>query len=462
MRFRSIPTLLLFAAAGAIGEATKAIKSSSDPDLPRAEGSKLATDRFVLYLPRLRGADGLTRPIKLRLSWQKADRFITAVHSTCKVGGLTHDFYRYPARFSPEFARAAIDVFSPLRGTVADPFMGGGTTLVEARVAGRHSIGSDISPLAAFIAKTKTQILSACELSAIHDWLDELPSSINLRVRPPTDPTWAQLGYHKHLDYRSTWQVRRFIELALSRLTEIIEPKQTNLARCVFLRTAQWALDGRNTIPSTSAIRRQLVAISDRMVRGAAEYSAAATAAQAVSGADQTLRTVCVNSSASRLPSHITRSGCAAPDLVLTSPPYPGVHILYHRWQLFGGKESAAPFWIANKLDGAGESHYLMHARSRNAEHYFTRLVDAFRPMAAIASKQTVFVQLVAFSNPAIQLPRYLAAMEQAGLRECVMSEHVDSRDGRLWRAIPNRRWHANLKGCLASSREVVLLHKMA
>ena len=46
------------------------------------------------------------------------------------VGGLTHDYYRYPARFSPEFARACIREFTRPHDVVIDPFMGGGTTLV--------------------------------------------------------------------------------------------------------------------------------------------------------------------------------------------------------------------------------------------------------------------------------------------------------------------------------------------
>ena len=44
-----------------------------------------------------------------------------------------------------------------------------------------------------------------------------------------------------------------------------------------------------------------------------------------------------------------------APQLVVTSPPYPGVHVLYHRWQVDGRKEAPLPFMIANKLDGAGQ-----------------------------------------------------------------------------------------------------------
>src|SRR5688572_15610670 len=64
------------------------------------------------------------------------------------VSGWTHNFYRYPARFSPRFAAAAIECFSNPGDVVADPYMGGGTSVVEGIVAGRHVIGNDLNSLA--------------------------------------------------------------------------------------------------------------------------------------------------------------------------------------------------------------------------------------------------------------------------------------------------------------------------
>ncbi len=84
---------------------------------------------------------------------------INAVQSDEQVSGYTHDFYRYPARFSPIFARTAIKLFTKPGDIVFDPFMGGATTLVEARALGRRSIGTDINKLSYFLAKTKTTIL---------------------------------------------------------------------------------------------------------------------------------------------------------------------------------------------------------------------------------------------------------------------------------------------------------------
>ena len=66
------------------------------------------------------------------------------------IQGLTHCFYRYPARFSPRFAGAAIDAFSRPDQLVLDPYMGGGTTIVEAVARGRRVIGNDLNSLAVF------------------------------------------------------------------------------------------------------------------------------------------------------------------------------------------------------------------------------------------------------------------------------------------------------------------------
>ena len=62
---------------------------------------------------------------------------IEAINVHGVVSGLTHDFYRYPARFSPAFARAAIELFTEPGDTVLDPFLRSSTSLVESLALGR-------------------------------------------------------------------------------------------------------------------------------------------------------------------------------------------------------------------------------------------------------------------------------------------------------------------------------------
>src|SRR2546423_1775801 len=103
-----------------------------------------------------------------------AAEFVNAVHSGWAVTGFTHTFYRYPARFSPLFARAAIKIFTRVGDLIIDGFMGGGTSLVEARTLGRRAIGTDISELATFVSRVKTTPLSPYDLFTVRDWANTL------------------------------------------------------------------------------------------------------------------------------------------------------------------------------------------------------------------------------------------------------------------------------------------------
>ena len=87
-----------------------------------------------------------------------------------------HEFYRYPARFSPALAAAIIEAFSGPGDVVADYFVGGGTTLVEAMRSGRLAIGSDINALAVFVSRVKTRRYTAGELAQVLEWADQVES----------------------------------------------------------------------------------------------------------------------------------------------------------------------------------------------------------------------------------------------------------------------------------------------
>ena len=94
------------------------------------------------------------------------------------------------------------------------------------------------------------------------------------------------------------------------------------------------------------------------------------------------------SSTAAPLASNTTSASPAgeSPRLVLTSPPYPGVHVLYHRWQVDGRKEAPLPFMIANKLDGAVSSYYTMGDRKYpELKTYFDNIRATMSSVAALA-----------------------------------------------------------------------------
>jgi hypothetical protein len=141
--------------------------------------------------------------------------------------------------------------------------------------------------------------------------------------------------------------------------------------------------------------------------------------------------------------------------LVVTSPPYPGVHVLYHRWQVDGRRETPAPYWISGCHDGEGASYYNFGDRRQGtADNYFNASLGTLKAIRGVMIEGGCIVQMVAFNNPDLQLDRYLENMEKAGFTEA--GDEV----ARIWRQVPQRKWLANLRGKTGSSNEVVLIHR--
>lgn len=86
---------------------------------------------------------------------------------------LTHGIHRYSGKFIPQVAAQAIRILSRPGDLIVDPYCGSGTTLVEATLLGRRSIGVDLSPLAVLIASVKTTPINPKELDAADRMLTE-------------------------------------------------------------------------------------------------------------------------------------------------------------------------------------------------------------------------------------------------------------------------------------------------
>jgi hypothetical protein len=76
-----------------------------------------------------------------------------------------HGFHAYPARMHPLTAARLVAAFA--KGRVLDPFCGSGTVLVEAMIAGREAVGTDLNPLAVRLAACKTRPRTPAELARL-------------------------------------------------------------------------------------------------------------------------------------------------------------------------------------------------------------------------------------------------------------------------------------------------------
>lgn len=385
------------------------------------------------------------------LGHESIEAVATAALDPAPVRGATHQFYRYPARFSPQFARAVIEAFTEPGDLVLDPFIGGGTTAVEALRAGRRCIGSDINELALFVSKVKTTVLSADEVDFLRQWFKDFEKSLKVSGATGGHDRWRDKGYFRHLETQETWRHRNLIQSALDRIEHLSSKRLSDFMRCVVLRSMQLSLDGRRNVMSIEQVRSK---ISDHFHDMTSQMSALA---EEITHGHYAASPSIVKCNAADLHSTPVMRSMGSPKLVLTSPPYPGLHVLYHRWQVNGRRETAAPYWIADKLDGDGERYYTLGNRhEKELKTYFRNLKSIFSSIAKIIDGNTIVVQMVAFSDPEWQLPKYLEVLEEAGLMEIQPGTDAAAR---IWRNVPNRKWHAERQERRAGSKEVVLFH---
>lgn len=100
---------------------------------------------------------------------------------TTSVTPLTHGFHKYPGKFIPQIPEWAIKTYiTKKEQIILDPFVGSGTTLVEAIANGNNAFGVDIDPLSSLISKVKSTPLNPKIFLTISDWI-----MTNKEIRKP-------------------------------------------------------------------------------------------------------------------------------------------------------------------------------------------------------------------------------------------------------------------------------------
>lgn len=106
----------------------------------------------------------------------------------------THGYHRYPAKFLPNLVKKLIEGYTQPTDTVVDFFAGCGTTLVEAKVHGRKSIGVDINPVAELITNAKINPIDPKKL--------ELKFQTLIKKLDDFNPeNYSEIKLHDRIDY---------------------------------------------------------------------------------------------------------------------------------------------------------------------------------------------------------------------------------------------------------------------
>lgn len=375
-----------------------------------------------------------------------------------KITDFTHNLYKYPACFPPSFPRTVINCFSKPDDWILDPFVGGGTSAIESFVARRNFAGTDINELAIFSSKLKTMLLSKLEISSLDQWV----RSISLERLSPDIREGDEIYFQN---------VPRVVGNAVRKISSAINELPTKrlkvYARGALLRFGQIELEQRLTFRDFNQAERskdpkKLLRTFKQILNMNIQQSL--NLAFEVEGGPRVFLPSCnleLGNAAEESVLNKWNRGSKQFKLVLTSPPYPEKHILYHKWQIDGRAETRLPYWIIQSTQVENEPFYTMASRDNPArlEIYITNMMMAFENVNRVMEKNGIFIQVVAFSELKVQLPLYLGAMNASGFEE-IRNTHSGSYDGRLWREVPNRRWFNRVESRQLRCKEVVLFHR--
>ena len=179
--------------------------------------------------------------------------------TTARVSGSTHKFYLYPARFPPDVANEIIRSFSRKGEWILDPFMGGGTSAVEALTLGRQMLGSDINALAKFVADVRTRPLSPMDQSQVRLWATTTADRLTQH-----DLSWVPIAGIVNLPNEAETFFAGALELARNML-----PRRRAFARGVLLRLGQLTLDCRDCVaPNREHLAVRLLTLVEQMFSG--------------------------------------------------------------------------------------------------------------------------------------------------------------------------------------------------
>lgn len=128
---------------------------------------------------------------------------------------LTHGYHRYPAKFLPNVVKKIIEDHSPANcNVIADLFAGCGTTLVEAKVHGKRSIGTDINPVAQLITRVKTTPIIPETLRLTYE-------NLIARFDEFNEANYLDIQKHERLDYWYMPQEKSKIAFLFDKVLEL-------------------------------------------------------------------------------------------------------------------------------------------------------------------------------------------------------------------------------------------------
>jgi DNA methylase len=359
-----------------------------------------------------RTQEALYREIDLELSW--SEDALPQVERTKHV----HSLHPYLGKFIPQLVETFLRRHFRQGDCVYDPFVGSGTTLVEASAFGAHAVGCDISAFNCLLSRVKTQRYPLATLELALRGVLEQTARTAEAVSPLEGSKWLRTWYSRRslrelLAYECVssqtlddagWDVARIVLSRSARSARLTTHFDLDFPR-VPTTEAYWCHKHKRTCRPVDEAMKFLRRYTIDTVRRLREFATVRSNGEiVVIHADA--RTV-------ELP--------LQPTGIITSPPYPGL-IDYH------------------------EQHRYAYELLRLEDRRSDEIGPAAGGQSQAAIRTYVESMINVFDNARTQLPAgapvvvvvndskglYPAILEGAGLQlEERLTRHVNRRTGR-------------------------------
>jgi DNA modification methylase len=152
-----------------------------------------------------------------------------------------HRLHPYLGKFIPQLVELFLKHYFKKGDWILDPFMGSGTTLIEANVLGMNSVGIEISEFNCHIAEVKTKKFNILEVEKeIKDILYKT-RAFSIWLLNPRQKSFLFKKYDKYSEYFKTWFAERSIQEIFYYRDQIKNYKNQDILKVILSRATRSA-----------------------------------------------------------------------------------------------------------------------------------------------------------------------------------------------------------------------------